>query len=124
MADLDLCRLNIDQLTELVGKARSDRWRSRESSSAGGPPERARISVRCRRLQARRHLPGGRDWRHGRTAASVAAGEVSEPAERRRDFATPIARYPKWVQAIIARAVWIDSVPKRCKVIPLYQVVA
>ena len=82
MADIDLSKLNIDQLTELVGQAQS-KLASREGKrrkDLRSELER-RIDAAGYRLQAGRHLPGARERHHERQPASEEACEVPEPAE-------------------------------------------
>ena len=82
MADIDISRLNIDQLTELVGKAQTE-VASRDKQAAQGPQERARSPARRGRLRAGRHLSGAHNRLRERQPASEEACEVPESAEPR-----------------------------------------
>ena len=82
MADIDLSRLNVDQLTELVGKAQTE-VASREKRRRKDLRSELERRIAAGRLQAGRYLPGTRKWRRERHPASEEACEVPEPAEPR-----------------------------------------
>ena len=120
MADVNLSGLNIDELTELVGKAQGEMGFPRKEK-AEGPQERDRAPPRCGRLQAGRHLSGARKRRRERQPAAGRCRSSSRNPQSPDDTWTGIGRSPKWVQAILGER-GIDMAA--FKSIPMYQVSA
>ena len=117
MADIDLSRLNVDQLTELVGKAQTE-VASRE--------KRRRKDLRSE-LERRIAADG---YKLGDIFPELASGSASGSQRQRRpakyrnpqspdDTWAGIGRTPKWVQAILGeRGIDIAAF----KQIPMYQI--
>ena len=117
MADIDLSRLNIDQLTELVGKAQS------EVASREGKRRKDLRSELERRIVAAGYKLGDIFPELGTTAAGgrqrrkmpVKFRNPQNPEETW----TGIGRSPRWVQAILSER-GIDMAA--FKAIPMYQI--
>ncbi len=117
MADVDLSGLNIDQLSDLVGKAQSE-MASRE--------RKRRKDLRSeleRRVAAEGYKMGDIFPELGSTGGSVARRQ-KRPAKYRNpqnpdDTWSGIGRTPKWVAAIIEER-GIDV--RAFKAIPMYQI--
>ena len=117
MADIDLSRLNIDQLTALVGKAQTE-VASRE--------KRRRKDLRSE-LERRVAAEG---YKLGDIFAELGSGAASGTQRQKRPakFRNPqnpeqawsgIGRTPKWVQAILSeRGIKVAAF----KGIPMYQI--
>ena len=117
MADIDLSGLNIDQLTDLVGKAQSE-MASRE--------RQRRKDLRSeleRRITAEGYKMSDIFPELG-SATGTAARRQKRPAKYRNpqnpdDTWSGIGRTPKWVQAILGER-GIDAAA--FKSIPMYQI--
>ena len=117
MADIDISRLNIDQLTELVGKAQT------EVASRDKQRRKDLRSELDRRLAAEGYALGD-------IFPELGSGAVSGSQRQKRPakFRNPqnpdqtwsgIGRSPKWVQAILSeRGIEVAAF----KGIPMYQV--
>ena len=117
MADIDLSRLNVDQLTELVGKAQTE-VASRE--------KRRRKDLRSE-IERRIAADG---YKLGDIFPELGSGSASGSQRQRRpakyrnpqspdDTWAGIGRTPKWVQAILGeRGIDIAAF----KQIPMYQI--
>ena len=117
MADIDLSRLNVDQLTELVGKAQTE-VASRE--------KRRRKDIRSE-LERRIAADG---YKLGDIFPELASGaaNVTQRQKRPAKYRNPqnpeqawsgIGRTPKWVQAILGeRGIDVAAF----KGIPMYQI--
>ena len=101
MADIDLSRLNIDQLTELVGKAQSE-----VASREGRRRKDLRSEIERRIVAA--------GYKLGDIFPELASGTTSGSQRQKRPakYRNPqnpdqtwsgIGRSPKWVQAILER---------------------
>ena len=117
MADIDLSRLNVDQLTELVGKAQTE-VASRE--------KRRRKDLRSE--LERRIAADGYKLGDIFPELAIGAANVTQRQKRPAKYRNPqnpeqawsgIGRTPKWVQAILGeRGIDIAAF----KQIPMYQI--